>query len=185
MFTRYRPAPMNQCLVALVLPVFAMTGCAGNDAARTEQPVALESMLSAAEFRDAGLDQLSDEQLVTLNALLTRELTDVEGADPEAVAAWESSNEDVYATFGLESEHPLARARDKMEARLAGEMDSWETGDEIPLANGQIWEVVVKPRRSFGVAVSDVPVTIRRASFDSFLMDVGDKRPAVRVRRIE
>jgi hypothetical protein len=185
MLPEFRPTLVFRGFAIALVGSVTLAGCAGSDPARTEQPVALESMFSAAEFRDAGLDQLSDRQLETLNALLTRELTDSEGASPEAIAAWERSEENVYATFGLEAEHPRALARDKMETRLAGEMDSWETGDTIALANGQVWEVVVKPRRMFGQAVAEVPVTVRRASWGSFLMDVGDKRPAVRVRRIE
>lgn len=172
-------------LAVIMLGGVLLAGCATNGSARNQGAIELERMLSAADFRRAGLEQLSDEQLATLNALLTRELTDARTADPQAVAAWERSGEDIYATFGLDSEHPEAQAREEMSSHLVGELDGWENGRRIQLENGQVWEVVTSPTRMFGNPVADVPVTVERAFMGSFKMWIGDMRPAVRVRRVE
>lgn len=172
-------------LAATVLGGVVLAGCAANGPARDEGPIELERMLSAADFRQAGLDQLSDEQLSTLNALLTRELTSADPADSQAIEAWERSDEDVYATFGLESEHPRAKARDAMNTHLEGELDGWQKGRRIRLANGQVWEIANSQSEMFGAPVSNVPVTVERAFMGTFRMRIGDKRPAVRVRRVE
>lgn len=172
-------------VAAMVFGGIVLSGCAADGSTRVEGPIELERMLSAADFREAGLDQLSDEQLATLNALLTREFTAADPTDSQAIAAWEQTDEDVYATFGLESEHPRAQARDEMNSYLVGELDGWQKGRRIRLANGQVWEIANSPSEMFGVPVANVPVTVERAFMGTFRMRIGDKRPAVRVRRVE
>ncbi|MEA5445894.1 hypothetical protein VCB98_08690 [Gammaproteobacteria bacterium AB-CW1] len=178
---------MNRCLTApgSIIAVCFMAACAtGGD--RLDGPVSVEQLLTDEEFEAAGLGALDQEELRALDSALTRALASGGEMDQATMRAWEQSEDYPFATFGLQDEHPAARRHDRMRTRLGRPLEDWDRGQRIHLDNDQVWQVVTPPPRSFGApAPEETEVTVRRAAMNSFLMDIGDKHPAVRVRRVE
>lgn len=98
---------------------------------------AIESQMTPEEFKAAGLDKLSAEELGRLNAWLNRTIE-----DEAAKAATEAKDKVVeehrgFATFG--SSEPI-------EARVAGEFRGFGKGRRYTLDNGHVWEQVDEAR---------------------------------------
>ncbi|MDQ2070632.1 hypothetical protein [Natronospira bacteriovora] len=175
--------------VLSVLPLLCLlAACAtsGNQAT-VAGPVSVEALLSDEEFRSAGLDRLDAQELEALNLALTRALGDGEVAAPDEamLAAWQRSEEDEFATFGFQDEHPLARRHDRMRTRLVEPISEWPRGEILTLANGQRWELVRPGGHTFAAAPAGTEVTIRRGSLGSFVMRVGNRNQTLRVRRVD
>jgi hypothetical protein len=150
-----------------------------------QRPVDVETLLSAREYREAGLDRLQPGEIESLNRALTRALmTEQDPATARAVEAWEQSADDPAATFGLPYEHPLAGRLDSISARVLGEVRRWEQGSRFELDNGQVWEVRDSRSHVLRRAVENPPVEIRRAALGTYRMAMEGQNPTPRVRRI-
>ncbi len=188
------PASVAAGMAVLVL-VMNLTACAAGthheaseSSAQTHEAAAPESidvrdLLSAREFSEAGLEALDDEELEALNQALARHLSD--SAGDEAHAAWEASEEDPLATFGLENEHPRAAEISSFSARIKGRLDGWERGTRLELDNGQVWEVVADRSTRISPALDDAEVTIRRGFMGGFRLRVDAHNRSTQVRRVE
>jgi hypothetical protein len=118
------------------------------------QAATLEQAMSEREFRAAGLDRLTPEQLAFLNQYLGRE-----PLPPEK-------------TFGAEhlDATPVTAATEgeTIEARILGEFDGWTGHTNFPLDNGQIWQQRVRGEYRHKV-VTGVAVEIVRGRFGYYL----------------
>jgi len=128
----------------------------------------LEERMSGKEFRDAGLEKLSPEELAALNAWLQREISGAVSAVappslPDRTGFRESPGE------GLVS-------------RVAGEFNGWVKGTRITLENGQVWEVTDPDR--FVAKVPDAVVRIRPGAFGAWFLSVEGYNSQTRVKRI-
>lgn len=131
----------------------------------------LEERMSAAEFRAAGLDKLTPEELATLNEWLrTRGL--VGARDASASRAGFRSN----TFFGTgDSANPIR-------SEIRGEFSGWGPGKRLVLENGQEWEVI---DGSFSIpAVPVARVTIEPGFLGSWLLRVDGYNASARVRRV-
>jgi len=166
-----------------------LSACAGSqERGPLDRPVSVESLLTVEEFRAAGLDKLKEEELTALNAGLTRALGTGEGdgvVDEAALAAWEASEDYPLATFGLNDEHPAARARDEMRAQLAESISRWSADTRIHLKNGQVWEVTSSPGTGVPSVEAGESLTIRRGALGSFRLSLEGSNRTIRVRRRE
>ncbi|MGE8224865.1 MAG: hypothetical protein ACN6RK_03660 [Stenotrophomonas sp.] len=95
----------------------------------------LQQQMSAAEFKAAGLDKLSAEELTTLNNWLQGKVA--QAASVAVEQAREEGRQEVivkhrgFSSFG--SNEPI-------QANLEGEFRGFSRGREYTLDNGQIWE---------------------------------------------
>ena len=143
--------------------------------AQTALP-AIEKQMTPEEFKAAGLDKLSAEELARLNAWLGRTL-DTETAKAAAVAKQEVEHES-RGFFDFGSEEPIV-------AHIAGEFRSFGKGKSYTLDNGQVWqqiddaEMVVRP-------MTDPEVNIKPAmTGNSWYMAVGKYHSRAQVKRIK
>lgn len=84
--------------------------------------------------------------------------------------------------FGLTTPVPAAKI-DKIESNIVGRFSTWQSNSRITLANGQVWQVIDD---SQGVCECDNPkVTVSRASFGTFFLEIAGKGNAPRVKRIK
>jgi len=84
--------------------------------------------------------------------------------------------------FGLSATTPAAKI-DKITSTISGRFSSWQPNSKIALANGQVWQVIDDSR---GVCECDNPkVTVSRASFGTFFLEIDGKGNAPRVKRIQ
>ena len=133
----------------------------------------LEERMSEQEFRDAGLERLSPEELAALNQWLRT----------KGALATKSSTDDVgfKSGGGLLGDNGDATAIEGV--RIKGPFSGWDPGQVIELNNGQAWRV--DDDRGFSVpATNDPLVTIEPAMLGSWLMRVEGYNRTARVTRV-
>ena len=94
---------------------------------------AIEKQMTAEEFRAAGLQKLSAEELARLNAWLNRTITtETTKAASEAKKKVEDDNRGFF-NFG--SSEPVV-------SRMVGEFNGFARGREYTLENGHVWKQI-------------------------------------------
>lgn len=157
-------------LVLVAAACFALSLARG---AGAQDFSSLEERMSDAEFRAAGLDRLTPEELEQLNQWLRTRI----GYIPTTAAP--------AGGVGFKSSSLLGDDGDRSEivSRIDGEFDGWAEGTVIKLQNGQWWEV--SEPQEFDVRVMQSPgVTIKPKLLGSWLMQVEGYNRSVRVTRI-
>ncbi|MBN8727290.1 MAG: hypothetical protein J0H15_06230 [Xanthomonadales bacterium] len=150
-------------LLCLALTTFAVAGPVG--AQEQPQPT-LEERMSQAEFRAAGLDKLSPEELARLNTWL---------AGHTAPPRRPGSREAFY---------PDPDARTTVNAHIAGDFTGWRGKTIFRLDNGQEWQQTESGYRNVGV-FHNPSVTIKPMILGSWLMVVEGCGCSLRVQRIK
>jgi hypothetical protein len=92
---------------------------------------AIEKQMTPEEFKAAGLDKLSADELARLNAWLNRTL-DVE-TEKAAVAAKKKVEDDNRGFFNFGSAEPVV-------SKITGEFRGFARGREYTLENGHVWK---------------------------------------------
>lgn len=112
----------------------------------------LESELSAREFRRAGLDKLSAEELAFLNERLGRQ----------------APTEQTFGQEQVERESTRPQRGVAIESTIRGEFSGWRGKTMFVLENGQVWQQRVGGRYRY---TADSPaVTISRERFGYYLV---------------
>ena len=94
---------------------------------------AIEAEMTPEEFKAAGLDKLSAEELARLNAWLNRTI-DTE-AGKAAASAKKQVEDENRGFFNFGSSEPVT-------GRIVGEFRGFSRGREYTLDNGQVWRQV-------------------------------------------
>lgn len=158
-------------MLRAALMLFALSFAA---TAGAQEFSSLEERMSDAEFRAAGLDRLSPEELASLNEWLRTRLT-----AQQAAAA--RSGEGFRASDGLFNDDSMDRG--DVESRYAGTFTGWSQGSVIKLENGQEWKI--NEPASFRVPPVESPmISIKPALLGSWLMKVEGYNRSVRVVRV-
>jgi hypothetical protein len=143
--------------------------------AQSAQP-AIEKQMTPEEFKAAGLDKLSADELARLNAWLGRTL-DTETAKAAADAKQQVVHE-TRGFFDFGSQEPIV-------AHLSGEFRSFGKGKTYTLDNGQVWQqiddaqMVVRPLASPEVNIKPAMVG------NSWYMSIGRYNSRAQVKRIK
>ena len=111
-------------LLGCVLPAFAQE--AGGAAP-------IERQMTPEEFKAAGLDKLSAQELANLNTWLGRTLDTA--TTKAAVAAKKKVEDDNRGFFNFGSSEPVV-------GHVAGRFDGFEKGRQYTLDNGQVWRQI-------------------------------------------
>ena len=133
----------------------------------------LEERMSAAEFRGAGLEKLSAEELAALNAWLSNN-----GTSGRTVAPREEDRR------GLR-EAPTSQSRGPINTRLIGESTGWSYGTVFRLENGQVWRSVDRESTLAGVRLTNPSVEIRQGIMGNWRLKFGDYNTSAQVERVE
>lgn len=134
----------------------------------------LEERMTAAEFRAAGLDKLSDAELAALNQWIrARSL-----AEEEALALIERQREEAAGPAPIDR-MPL----EPFEARIVGEFSGWSGKTEFVLDNGMVWQQTGNDR--YTTAPMENPrVLIRPALLGNWTLQVDGYNKRTNVERI-
>jgi len=131
----------------------------------------LEERMTGSEFKAAGLDQLSPEQLAALNAWLRHErapapaVTALPQVDRRGLHSDESEGGPIHST-------------------IPGTFRGWQGRTRITLENGQTWET--DSGSSFaGIRLDNPGVTITPGSFGSWHLRVDGYNTTAPVKRIK
>lgn len=150
---------------------------AGAAIAQTAPP--LQEQMTSAEFRAAGLDRLSADELAALNRWLQRRVGE-QTAEAVEQAREEGRQEVVQKNrgfFHFGSEEPI-------ESTISGEFRGFGKGRRYTLANGQVWEQTDGASLA-GVRRQDIGVRIRPGAMGGWWMQVDGYNTTTRVQRVE
>jgi hypothetical protein len=150
-------------LVLLITPCFA----------GAQDFSSLEERMSAADFRAAGLDKLSDQELAQLNAWLR---ANVGGA--QAAAAGQPSPADL---IGFRPAAPTG----EVVSQIDGPFTGWDGHTEFRLQNGQVWVQADSADRFRSGTIMNPGVRIEPGMMDSWVLRVDGFNHRVKVRRIK
>jgi hypothetical protein len=167
----------HNILTRLTIVGFALLISAGT-AAQTGFS-SLEERMTAREFREAGLDKLSDEELATLNRWI-RDRSLAEGELPDGLTRAESTD-GTTDRRGMPGES--GRGDAPIQSRIVGEFSGWSGNTQFELENGMVWQQM--DGRSFASRRMDNPeVEISRGLIGGWYLQVDGYNARTRVRRI-
>lgn len=135
----------------------------------------LEERMSEAEFRAAGLDRLSPEELAQLNAWIRSRVVTAGSAQAAADRTGFRARDGLFGSGEGE--------RRSISARVNGTLGSIGEGRTIELDNGQVWQVT-DGSIELDDPVANPVITIEPALLGSWLLKVEGYNRSVRVTRI-
>ncbi|MGH8062063.1 MAG: hypothetical protein ACREO7_08625 [Pseudoxanthomonas sp.] len=139
----------------------------------------VEQQMSADEFKAAGLDKLSAQELAALNAWLQHKV--VQETTKAVEVAKEEGRKEVkeinrgFFDFGTS---------EAIESVLVGEFKGFAKGRKYTLENGQVWEQI-EPASLDGVRRTNPKVSIKPGMFNNWFMRIDGYNTAAKVRRIK
>ena len=143
------------------------------------QTANVEQQMSADEFKAAGLDKLSAQELAALNAWLQRKV--VQETAKVAETAKEEGRKEVaeknrgFFDFG---------SAEAIESSIVGEFNGFANGRKYTLENGQVWEQI-EPASLAGVRKTNPKVRIKPGILNNWFMKIKGYNTAAKVRRIK
>lgn len=147
--------------------------------AHAQEFSSLEERMSGSEFRTAGLEKLSAQELEALNRWLRTEMAS-RGATASTVAPTMPSEQ--VDTRGLRQ---IEGSDEDIITSIPGNFRGWTgSGQRIRFANGQIWETAESTSR-LTINVDDPNVRINSGMFGAWYLSVDGYNTRVRVRRIQ
>lgn len=139
-------------------------------------PPPIQQQMTPEEFKAAGLDKLSAEELAKLNAWLGRTI-EVE-TEKAATAAKKQVEDDNRGFFNFGSSEPIRSS-------IAGEFRGFGNGRTYTLANGQVWKQIDGAELA-GVRLTDPAVVITPSMVgNAWYMRVGRYGTNAKVTRIK
>ena len=169
---------MKKCLLAILLISWSL-------ALPAQDPFSsLEERMTAREFKGAGLDKLTNEELQALNAWLqNHSVATLKNAT--VVAIPENATEPTGDQRGLETKKVELSTEEKtIESRIAGTFTGWDGITVFKLENGMVWRQSEKD--VFRIkAVENPMVTIKKGLFGTWRLSVEGFNSRVKVKRLQ
>lgn len=135
-------------VLVLSIALFTLADAASAQDAASQRP--LQQEMSPEEFKAAGLDKLSAQELARLNAWLNRKIDTA--ATQAAAQAQKKVKDDARGFFNFGSSEPIVSS-------IVGEFRGFQNGRKYTLANGQEWEQI-EDASLVGVRKTDPKVRI-------------------------
>lgn len=144
----------------------------------------LEERMTGREFREAGLDKLSEEELANLNDWLEQNL-DQPIADTAPDGDDDSLETRQEIRRQVEEEMRAEQEGDKSEivTTIPGHFTGWEGRTVFELANGQVWRQTTGGSHRF--SVEDPTVVIYPVSFGGWRLRLEEGGPSIGVERVK
>lgn len=188
-----RPLSMWSVLLLLGAPFAFVPGVL----AQSGDAAGLEKQMSAEEFKAAGLDKLSKQELAALDAWVERQKASVAtraAAPLAATAALDAAEIERIREQGREEGRREVKTESRgffdfgsdepIKSTLAGEFRGFAKGNRYTLANGQVWEQV-EPARLEGVKRANPAITIKPGMLNSWFLRIDGYNTPAKVRRIK
>ncbi|WP_108472769.1 hypothetical protein [Rhodanobacter thiooxydans] len=156
--------PIRPRHLTLPLLLALSLGCLSVQA---QQANGLQQRMSDAEFKAAGLDKLSAQELQNLDDWLSKH-------GKTTTKMVDTSGQPVF--------YEPKQKRSKFNARLVGHFSGWHGHDEFTLDNGQSWKQIGSDAPDC-MSADNPAVKVKPSLFDSWLMYVDGCNGSVHVRR--
>jgi hypothetical protein len=139
----------------------------------------VEQQMSADEFKAAGLDKLSAQELAALNAWLQHKV--VQETSKAVETAKEEGRKEVKEKnrgfFDFGSAEPIV-------SNIIGEFKGFAEGRRYTLENGQVWEQIDAASLA-GVRKTNPKVRIKPGMFNNWFLRIEGYNTGAKVRRIK
>lgn len=136
--------------------------------AHAQQNDGLQQRMSSSDFKAAGLDKLSPDQLASLDAWL--------GSHGKVTTR-------VVTETGKPVFYPGDTKRTKMVTHINGHFDGWSKDHEFTLANGQVWRTIDPDPKSCRPA-DNVAVELKPSLMGTWIMYVPSCYDNAHVKRV-
>lgn len=133
----------------------------------------VEEQMSSREFKAAGLEKLSPEELAALNAWIRTN-------QPTAAAGSYDRAADDRKRIGFDD----SAARDDISSNIIGDFKGFGGGTVLKLENGQVWQVVGGELAGIK-AMSNPKVSIRPGLMGGWRLQVEGYNAVAKVKRIQ
>ncbi len=134
-----------------------------------QQVAPLQQRMGADEFKAAGLDKLTPQELTRLEQWLASH-------NKPAVKMVDASGEPVF--------YASDKKRETVRAHLVGSFDGWHGSDQVTLDNGQQWRQVGTDK-PMCMRAEKPAVKVRPSLMGNWLMHVDGCNDSVHVRRVK
>ncbi len=165
----------NRPLIVSLLLCCALSVLAS--AAFAQQFSSVEERMSSEQFKAAGLDKLSPEELARLNAFVRKEV------DNKTAQARASGSQADPANFGFHQD--FRGSNGNLDTHIAGKFKGWSGNTKFVLSNGQVWQQIDSAAQMGGVNLDSPAVTISSGFMGSWMLQVEGYNGKVRVKRIK
>lgn len=158
---------------ALAVVVTGLLLATGSFVARAQQFSSLEERMTPGDFKAAGLDKLSPEELARLNTFVRSEMeqrvTEARGKqDPKRVGF-----------------HDVGANRDPIVSSIPGRFTGFDGTTTFHLANGQVWHQINSDSTLRGIRLDNPVVTIKPGLFGSWELTVKGYNAVAKVERVQ
>lgn len=133
-----------------------------------QQSKGLQQRMSSSEFKAAGLDKLSPQELQNLDNWLN-------GHAMVTTKVVNSSGKPVF--------YPNEKRRSKFNAHIVGHFDGWHGRSEFKLDNGQVWKQIGTDKPSC-MSADNPAVTVKPSIMGNWLMYVHGCNDSSHVERV-
>ena len=145
--------------------------------AQSQAAPPIERQMSADEFKAAGLDKLSAEELARLNAWLSRNAPDKAAIEQAREEGRQEVVKKHKGFFDFGDGQPIT-------SRLVGEFKGFDAKRQYTLENGEVWQQT-DATTLYGVRGTNLPVTIRPGALGAGWMRVEGSGVQAQVKRIK
>lgn len=158
---------------AFAVVVTGLLLAAATVVAHAQEFSSLQERMTPAEFKAAGLDKLSPDELARLNAFVhtdtEKRVSDARGKqDPKRVGFRDSGAN-----------------RDPIVSHIPGTFHGWDGGTTFHLENGQVWHQINSDSRLGGIRMENPEVTIKPGLFGSWELSVKGYSAVAKVERVQ
>ena len=145
-----------------------------------QQFSSVEERMSSADFKAAGLDKLTPQELGRLNAFIRSEVDRrAEQAQQQAAMTQERAEASRIGFSDYRGE------RDEIVSKAPGAFTGWELGTTFTLENGQVWRVIEADFPLEGVRLTNPVIHITPGLFGSWNLTVEGYHKSAKVERIK
>jgi hypothetical protein len=143
----------------------------------------LEEQMNSKEFKDSGLEKLSQSELDVLNNWIrSRSLVALDIATP--VAGTVSSPSSGGDQRGFETKKTNKSDRVEFTSQLVGAFTGWDGHTTFKLENGMVWQQADKDK-FYTKAISSPLVTIKPGAFGTWRLSVEGHSSRCKVKRLQ
>ena len=158
--------------IAIVLTLASFTAFA-----QSREAAPIERQMTADEFKAAGLDKLSAEELARLNAWLSRNAPSKAAIEQAREEGRQEVVKKHKGFFDFGDGQPIT-------SRLVGEFKGFDAKRQYTLENGEVWQQT-DATTLYGVRGTNLPVTIRPGALGAWWMRVEGSGVQAKVKRIK
>jgi hypothetical protein len=155
---------------ALITALIILLPLSAGVLAQSQTPT-FEERMSQAEFKAAGLEKLTPEELKVLN-----EWIQTKGVSQMGAPMIKADGTAIFYADGSD--------RQLIESNIVGDFNGWGGRTRVTLENGQVWEQAESGAKG-GHRLSSPGVRVKPMSFGSWLMYVDGCPCDMRVKRIK